>query len=189
MVAAEVKAWRCLLVSGAGAGTSLKSLGGLMAASHECWPGLPAFSREASWLIVIKIGLFHVAVELGEEGTWNHPATPPEPASLPRISPPAQESRNRDTWSKNRISGAFSIRTCMPSCLSGWARGLKNPRGCWQQPSGRVSPLEASLHPTQQPGWSLGKGFPSYCFLKQGKSFPTPLRGAGGEADKEGSLN
>lgn len=89
MVAAEVKAWRYLLVLGAGAGSSLKSLGGLMAASQECW--LPVFSRGASWLIVIKIGLFPVAVKTGGEGTWDHPATPPEPATPTRISPPAQE--------------------------------------------------------------------------------------------------
>lgn len=52
---------------GAGAGTNPQSLGGCVAASHECWLGLPVFSRGASWLIGIKMRLFWVAIKAGEE--------------------------------------------------------------------------------------------------------------------------
>lgn len=66
---------------------------------------------------------------------------------------------------------------------------LKNPKNF-----GRAA-LEGShllQHPFVPPNCRVGawgRDSRPTAFLKQGKSFPTPLRGAEGEADKEGSLN
>lgn len=61
---------------GAGAGADSKSLGGLRAAYRELRLGVLVFSRGASWLIVIKMGLFGIALKAGEEiggftGLWS----------------------------------------------------------------------------------------------------------------------
>lgn len=63
--------------------------------------------------------------------------------------------------------------TCMPSCLSGWPGGLKILMDVGSTPL-EGSPLLKRpfvLPPTQPPGWSLGKGFPSYCFFETREKF------------------
>lgn len=63
---------RCVLVAAEehlqelGLVPTLGLLEGRMTASHQRWLGLPAFSRGASWLIVIQMSLFQVAIKAGE---------------------------------------------------------------------------------------------------------------------------
>lgn len=77
----------------------------------------------------------------------------------------------------------------MPSCLSGWSGGPKNPMDAGNTPLEGSPFLKHPFVPPDRRVGAWGRDSRPTAFLKQGKSFPTPLRGAEGEADKEGSLN
>lgn len=71
--------------------------------------------------------------------------------------------------------------------------GLKIPWGVSPRP-GRGLPCPPGRPPSSHPiagrAWrGAGGGIPILPLSEKREKFPTPLRGAGGEADKEGSLN
>lgn len=151
---------------GAGAGSSPQELGGHMAA----WLGLPGFSRGASSLVVMKMGLFWAAVKAAESvrecmELWSilqHPLSqqvlPGHPHQYRR---PAMETHA----SKNGISGGFPRGLAHPRAYLGGPGVLKTPMD-----AGRVSLLEASRPAA---GWELREGIPVLLlFGNKGKVFP-----------------
>lgn len=167
----------------------LWELGLVPALSHLELPGQhlmrAVFSRRASWLVCYKSEIVSGCLGEGEKvgectGQWSTCTT-----SRASKSPLAHSSNMQQ---KNRISGGFPHGSAFPCDSLGVLGVLKTlwilARPLWK---GLTSCSILLSHSTRVGAW--GRDSRPTAFLKQGKSFPTPLRGAEGEADKEGSLN
>lgn len=166
----------------------LWELGLVPALSHLELPGQhlmrAELSRQASWLICCKSEVVSGCLKQGEKvgectGQWSTCTT-----SRASKSPPAHSSNMQQKYDfRGFPHGPASL--CDSLEVLGVLKTFWILAGpLWKGLTSCSIPLS---HPARVGAW--GRDSRPTAFLKQGKSFPTPLRGAGGEADKEGSLN